>query len=396
MSNDGNSSQMSLFRAVVTVALVAILVAIAAGGATAWIGTQFGDLNPAGIGDAFRVGYTAAAAVGAAGTLVVAYRRQQLLEEDRPGQRATQRALHERYQDATAQLGHDNPTIRLAGVYALAAVADDWLNIDITDQAQVCIDVLCAYQRTPAPDDALPGEQQVRQTITRVIAQHLQPDAQPSWGPLDFDFTGTTFTGVHDFSDAEFGGASVSFAKARFSGDQVSFAWARFSGSEVSFNGATFSAGWVSFEGATFSAGRVSFNRAEFSGVGVVRFGGATFSGGRVSFDEATFKGGALFLGGTFSDGSVSFTYAKFDGGMVSFDGATLGGDAMVSFGGAEFNGGAVSFDGVSFSGGRARFADSPGVGGGDRARRLREGSRIVRGPWPGPPAALPETWPVQ
>src|SRR5215469_7392894 len=61
------------------------------------------------------------------------------------------RTLNERFATATGQLGSDTPAVRLAGVYAMGGLADDW-----EENRQTCVDVLCAYLRLPyAPD---PGE----------------------------------------------------------------------------------------------------------------------------------------------------------------------------------------------------------------------------------------------
>jgi hypothetical protein len=56
--------------------------------------------------------------------------------------RAQAEALAKRYQDAATQLGHDKAPVRLAGVYAMARLADDW-----AEQRQTCINVLCGYLR---------------------------------------------------------------------------------------------------------------------------------------------------------------------------------------------------------------------------------------------------------
>lgn len=48
------------------------------------------------------------------------------LEADEVGRRERQKALHDRYSAGVAQLGNENPTVRLAGVYALANLADQW------------------------------------------------------------------------------------------------------------------------------------------------------------------------------------------------------------------------------------------------------------------------------
>jgi len=59
------------------------------------------------------------------------------------------RTLNERFATAAGQLGSDKqPALRLAGVYAMAGLADDW-----PENRQTCIDVLCAYLRLPYDPD---------------------------------------------------------------------------------------------------------------------------------------------------------------------------------------------------------------------------------------------------
>jgi hypothetical protein len=83
--------------------------------------------------------------------------------------RAVAEAFAKRYQDAATQLGHDKAAVRLAGVYAMARLADDW-----RDQRQSCIDVLCAYLRMPWPfEAAFAAEHQVRSTIAQEINRHV-------------------------------------------------------------------------------------------------------------------------------------------------------------------------------------------------------------------------------
>jgi ABC-type transporter Mla subunit MlaD len=90
------------------------------------------------------------------------------------------RTLNERFATAAEQLGSDKPAVGLAGVYAMAGLADDW-----EENRQTCVDVLCAYLRMPFEPD--PGEEaseqqrlafqairQVRHTVIRVITAHLK------------------------------------------------------------------------------------------------------------------------------------------------------------------------------------------------------------------------------
>jgi hypothetical protein len=97
-----------------------------------------------------KVSLGLAAGIGAVVALVVATRRQRVTEVE--SHRADQRLFTERFSTAAEQLGHDKPAVRLAGVYAMARLADDW-----NEQCQTCIDVLCAYLRMPYTP-ALPGE----------------------------------------------------------------------------------------------------------------------------------------------------------------------------------------------------------------------------------------------
>ena len=177
------------------------------------------------------------------------------------------RTLNERFDTVAGQLGSDKPpAVRLAAVYAMAALADDW-----QDHRQMCVDVLCACLRMPyepEPGENAPMEKQlawqasreVRHTVIRVIAAHLNGTAPVSWCGLNFDFAGVVFDGG-DFSGAKFSGGTVNFAGAEFSGGTVTFAGAKFSGARVNFFLAKFSGAMVGFTGAKFAGGTVDFSR---------------------------------------------------------------------------------------------------------------------------------------
>ncbi len=189
------------------------------------------------------------------------------------------RTLNERFDTVAEQLGSDKPpAVRLAAVYAMAGLADDW-----QDHRQMCVDVLCAYLRMPyepGPGDDAPVEKrlafqasrEVRHTVIRVITAHLNGTAPVSWCGLNFDFAGAVFDGGD-------------FRGAKFSGGTVGFGYAEFSGGTVSFSRAEFSSETVDFAGAEFPGGTVDFSDAEFPG-GEVGFAGAKFSGGTVDFSR--------------------------------------------------------------------------------------------------------------
>jgi len=282
------------------------------------------------------------------------------------------RTLNERFATAADQIGSDEPAVRLAGVYAMAGLADDW-----KENRQTCVDVLCGYLRMPYQPDpgdkaheqkrlAFRASREVRHTAIRVIAAHLKDGAAVSWQGLNFDFTGVVFDGG-SFGDANFSGGKVDFSGAEFADGRVDFVGAKFSGSTVSFNLAKFCGGEVGFGAATFSGGHVWFNRAEFSGSQVdfsrakfsgsqVDFSSAHFSGGEVSFWSAQFSGREVnFFGAQFSGGEVSFGYAEISGGL-RFNRAVFS-RGKVDFGGANFSGGYVGFSGAEFSGSQVGFS---------------------------------------
>ena len=215
------------------------------------------------------------------------------------------RTLNERFATAAEQLGSEKPAVRLAGIYAMAGLADDW-----EKNRQTCVEVLCAYLRMPYEPEPKPGQEngsdfearslafqasrEVRHTIIRVITAHLREDAAVTWQGLNFDFTGVVFDGG-DFSRAQFSRGKVDFSKAQFSDGDVDFTSAQFSGSTVDFNGSTFSGSKVHFTGALFSGGTVHFYSAEFSRGAIVVFYSAKFSRGPVvDFRTAQFSGGKV------------------------------------------------------------------------------------------------------
>jgi uncharacterized protein YjbI with pentapeptide repeats len=326
--------------------------------------------------DITKLSFTLAGGVGAAVALVVAYRRQRDIEQGR---------FVERFGAAAAQLGDHDVAVRIAGVYAMAGVADESTGL----RRQQCIDVLCGYLRLPySPElgsshqsklvlteprtgnDGSPlgqqerhleyrqNDKEVRATIVRVIADHLR-DHEYRWSACDFDFRTAHLEDV-DLSHAVFGGTSQ-FDGARFSGP-ARFDGATFSGTAM-FYEATFS-NYAGFGGATFSGDAV-FGEATFSGTAWfagatfaddARFGGATFSGDAV-FGGATFSGTAGFNGATFSNGAT-FEKARFSG-TAMFNKTAFSGTAMfyeATFSGtAWFNEATFSNDAVF---GRATFSN--------------------------------------
>jgi hypothetical protein len=201
-------------------------------GASGWpLHPHFDNSAPNSVGDAIRSTLTVLGVIGGVFAVVYAYRKQRI--EEASGHRSDAEQLSKRYQDAAGQLGHEKAAVRLAGVYAMARLADEW-----KDHRQTCVNVLCAYLRlTPQVDDI--DDIHVRTTILAVIRQRLLSDSGPdAWSGLEFDFRRARLSDV-DFSGVNFH-STPRFTDSHFSG-------------------------LCTFRGATFLGG-VDFERSEIEG----------------------------------------------------------------------------------------------------------------------------------
>ncbi|MGV9712101.1 pentapeptide repeat-containing protein [Gordonia sp. NPDC003424] len=288
----------------------------------------------------------------------------------------------DRYTTIATQLADANPAVRIAAVYALEALADDWLNSGsvsrfaylrarawnqklrdevraramaaATRQAQACINVLCGYLRTPLaspPDNQhtlversvttngeaaavedrhayQPNDLHVRKVITDVIEGHCKRiDLNGRcWSDLRFEFGGAHLYDAH-FSYCEFSGPMDFMGAVFYDGG--------------SFDGCVFKYG-AFFSRTHFIGGMGSFYNAEFCK-------GASFSSARFDhggwFDEAVFREEASFDRVAF-DHSTRFQRVQFLG-PAEFKRATFSDEA--DFTGAEFND-VADFDEAEFA----------------------------------------------
>lgn len=321
-----------------------------------------------------RLSIAVSGAVGAVLAGLYAYRKQKLSEGD--ARRADGELFATKYGRSAELLGHDSAAVRLAGVYAVARLADDWY-----EQRQVCIDVLCAYLRMPyEPDASSPayrhGEREVRLTILEVIRQHITAEQPPhrSWRGFSLDFRGAIFDGgslagakfvdgIVDFSRATFLGDGFDLSGADFSGARVLFESARFESGFVSLCGSTFKAGTLHFAGCYLVGGNLNFTSAVISGA-KLDFSGATFRSGSVDLQSSQFiLGGAVFDESTVSGANFDFRGTAFRGGYLSFSTLQLL-DGNIAFGGSEFIGTHVNFDHAELVAGTLNFASARHDGG--------------------------------
>jgi uncharacterized protein YjbI with pentapeptide repeats len=318
--------------------------------------------------DLTKIALSVAAGVGGAVALVVAYRRQRDLERGR---------FAELFGAAARQLGDADVAVRIAGVYAMAGVADEF---SAPSRRQQCIEVLCGYLRLPYDPDGgsnhlvsraesteeagikvervyqfRQNDGEVRRTIVKVIADHLRRSADISWSDCEFDFNRAVLEKA-DFRYAVFAGRHTSFARATFTGT-TTFEHATFAGPHVTFREATFRGGSALFDHAGFGSTRVMKN--ELAGFGTTfcdvtfdcptSFESATFSGSRTTFQGARFLGARTsFQEAVFRAELTSFERVTLDGERVTFTGADLT-SPRITFTGAQLYATAIDFDDVRF-----------------------------------------------
>jgi uncharacterized protein YjbI with pentapeptide repeats len=343
-----------LFATIISLAFFVVLIALLGLG-LAWLsGVRIIPLSRGGITgsqlyDLVRTTVTSATLVAGAFAVVYAYRKQRI--DEAASFRADAEQLSKRYQDSATQLGHERAAVRLAGIYAIGRLADDW-----PENRQMCVDLLCAYLRMPyTPSSSADDEYVVRTTVFDVIRQHLTDPASPTnWCQLDFNFAGGTYDGVQlndcyfykhvSFDDAKFTGIErrkddrnhgwIHFERSVFAGD-ISFFQATFHGCIVSFDDVKFTSGMVHFGGANFRDFNLFFRRAEFIGTSVY-FGG-------VKMRRDSPKSGYDTLG------NVCFDGAKFDGSEVEFRAVKLSGSIDMEFDGVVLRSGKLNLSGIGF-----------------------------------------------
>lgn len=190
-----------------------------------------------------------------------------------------------RYVSAAEQIGNPSAAVRLAGINAMAQLADDW-----RDQRQACVDVLCAYLRLPQQRIELALDE--ADTVVRDTAQQRLLDGlrippkreggEVKWPNTDLDLRGAL---LRNFRMPRGTVRSGKFAGAVFEGDTT------FIGSEL---------GNTSFRNAHFK-GKATFSQCRFR---------------RANFHEATFSGPAKFRGTVF-EGIAQFAEVTFRGPVI-------------------------------------------------------------------------------
>jgi|GEM_PF-1672220 putative uncharacterized protein (fragment) len=244
--------------------------------------------------------------------------REQLDVQKRKDAQEHTRQVHaarrNRYLEAVEKLSSKDATTRLGGIYALFGLIDEWLtdnslkNIDHKKEAQIIVNNLCAYIRSPfliadsrefLEGDSDPSiyksihnrdffkdraklreEQKVRRAIFQEISNRISKNDPKEylWKSLNYDFS---------FAPVFYPLASTNFIN-------VSFKGAEFHG-PAEFKNSTFNS-YCNFTKAIFY-GKSSFENSKFQ---------------KANFSEANFLGNAIFNLSTFTK-EANFEESEFE-----------------------------------------------------------------------------------
>lgn len=267
--------------------------------------------------------------IGGVGYLVIKYRERSASEQGE---------ANDKLLSAVQQLGDDSPQVRIAGVYALADVADTYGG----PYPQRVVDVLCGYLRTHRTNSSYDRTKQptkadenkrsmryfinvdraVESTILFTLANHLKSAANKAdstknhpgpWSHCNIDLSGARLTEFVDFSGTTIKKISCqevrfertpSFHGATFT-DEATFREAIFL-QNTSFRNTTFQQ-YATFRGSIFKK-YANFGDATF--IKDASFRGATF-GQAATFRCCTFMQQAHYIGTTFKN-DAKFVRATF------------------------------------------------------------------------------------
>ena len=129
--------------------------------------------------------------------------------------REQERGLRARFTTSAAQLADPSPTVRLAGVFSLVSLADDWEDFGNIDERNVCVELLRSYviapqvQPSPGSGDAAPFLE-VRAQIARTL--HNRQSRSVGTGGRWWMPTGRTLLHRARLEGVDFSGADLKSA----------------------------------------------------------------------------------------------------------------------------------------------------------------------------------------
>ena len=240
--------------------------------------------------------------IGAVGYLVIKYREQASTEREEVHQNEGE--ADKKLNSAIQQLGSRSPQVRIAGVYALADVADTYRSeIHGVDYNKRAVEILCGYLRTTRSENDKP----VESAVLSILSNHMIPPANSSsnknigpWSRYTIDLRGAILKETINFKGACI--ASLDCRQAEFHG-------------KADFTDAHFDA-YTHFDQAHF------YHQANFTGAQfqhnndpnlITSFVNTHFHN-KATFNEAHFYHQANFTGAQFQHNAKSNLITSFVG----------------------------------------------------------------------------------
>lgn len=308
-----------------------------------------------------RNAVTTAAALGVGITLFFSYRRQQTAEQTQrigaeaqltasKAQQVAAQALtlstkqHEldqsrradaviselrsRYAKTAEQLGSEQLPVNLAGIYSLAALADDWLEQRNADERQVCIDLLGSYFKLQTP--STPGAAECKAAVFDVVTARLkwETEERKYWGKCevvlrnfgelsDVNDVMIRDGGILNFSGAALPGLSV-MQNIQLLGGVITLTALKPNQGRLSIRESRLYRGRMLVSASARVEERNAYGTVEFIKVHLL---GAVVSvripTGSVVFRDCVFRSGSLNVSAS-SGGSVEFINCRFVGDVFA------------------------------------------------------------------------------
>lgn len=244
-------------------------------------------------------------------------------------------ALRTRYKDAAEQMGSTAVPVQVAGVYAMAFLADEWEVPARARERQMSIDVLTSSFASdyddgirPRPHAQNPEVDSFTRAIWKSIFQRTYSNnsSLQRWTGADVDLRRKNLADINlprslsnrtfDFESLHFGESTISslvFNDCEFRQGKVSFEKVQLI-KELKFVRCTFSGGELDLSvclGAKKAAWSITFIQCNFSGTAITINGVGTSDSG-VFFHDCTFQPTAKGLMGLPDCGSVDFHECQF------------------------------------------------------------------------------------
>ena len=265
--------------------------------------------------------------IGAVGYLVIKYREQASTEREELHQNEGE--ADKKLNSAVQQLGSKSPQVRIAGVYALADVADTYgSEIHGVDYNKRAVEILCGYLRTVRSENDKP----VESAVLSILSNHLTPPANSlsnkkigPWSRYTIDLRGAILKETINFQGACI--ASLDCRQAEFYG-KADFTDTHFYG-DTYFDESHFRCA-ANFTGSQFQDDTKPDLYSSFVD---------THFHNKVTFDNAHFHCAANFTGSQFQDDTKPDLYSSFVDthfhNKVTFDNAHF--HCAANFTGAQF-----------------------------------------------------------